>query len=659
MANRHILNKALIIIILSTITSCYENDIQKTLRQAGDNRPELELVLDHYARNASDSLKLKAAKFLIANMQYHGFQSSDDLDTYFCSLDSINRLVPTRWRISSEQDSLYKLLGNAPIANAKTYYDSRMVKSDDLIRQIDDKFIMRDTSIWCRNLSFDDFCEYILPYRIVRERLSFQWESCYRDSITSRTRNSVHDTMSNKQKLDKILERLQTNYRFQVDKVSNYPSGFTPQQLYAAKRGTCRDFSVLGCYYFRSIGVPCTIDYTPQWGNRSMGHDWNVCFIDSTVIDTTGHLDFDFAGGKLPIGQHMIRNKNRLSKVYRETFSANKESLAAIHGKESIPQVFYNPCIKDVSELYGLNQSVTIQIPDKEAHRFYYLATFNNQEWKPIAWTEKDGSQATFCNLGANIIYLPCVYENGNIRGIDYPILVQDSCMHKLIPDQEHLQDMILYRKYSTGENIARYSALFAGGRIEVAEDRHFKHGVKTLHSFTDTIPVNFNRIEFNLKEGYRYIRFVGGKGKNGGEVAELEVYDIRGNKLQGTVIGVEECTDKHPLSNAFDGDALTYYQSADADRGWVGLDLESPHTIGHIRILPHNDDNFIRNGELYELQYWALSGWVAIGEQNGTTSQCLTFQNCPSGALYRLRNLSKGKEERIFNYEDGKQVWW
>jgi hypothetical protein len=26
---------------------------------------------------------------------------------------------------------------------------------------------------------------------------------------------------------------------------------------------------------------------------------------------------------------------------------------------------------------------------------------------------------------------------------------------------------------------------------------------------------------------------------------------------------------------------------------------------------------------------------------------------------LYLLQNLTKGKEERIFTYENGKQVWW
>lgn len=26
---------------------------------------------------------------------------------------------------------------------------------------------------------------------------------------------------------------------------------------------------------------------------------------------------------------------------------------------------------------------------------------------------------------------------------------------------------------------------------------------------------------------------------------------------------------------------------------------------------------------------------------------------------MYWLRNLTRGREERIFTYEDGKQVWW
>lgn len=34
-------------------------------------------------------------------------------------------------------------------------------------------------------------------------------------------------------------------------------------------------------------------------------------------------------------------------------------------------------------------------------------------------------------------------------------------------------------------------------------------------------------------------------------------------------------------------------------------------------------------------------------------------FKDVPKGALYLLRDLTKGKDERIFTYENGVQVWW
>ena len=36
-----------------------------------------------------------------------------------------------------------------------------------------------------------------------------------------------------------------------------------------------------------------------------------------------------------------------------------------------------------------------------------------------------------------------------------------------------------------------------------------------------------------------------------------------------------------------------------------------------------------------------------------------LYVDNVPTNALLLLRNHTKGKEERIFTYENGEQVWW
>ncbi|MDR2009047.1 MAG: transglutaminase domain-containing protein, partial [Bacteroidales bacterium] len=46
----------------------YSPEINAVLFMAGNNRSQLEKVLKHYGKNPADSLKLKAAEFLIINM---------------------------------------------------------------------------------------------------------------------------------------------------------------------------------------------------------------------------------------------------------------------------------------------------------------------------------------------------------------------------------------------------------------------------------------------------------------------------------------------------------------------------------------------------------------------------------------------------------------
>lgn len=67
---------------------------------------------------------------------------------------------------------------------------------------------------------------------------------------------------------------------------------------------------------------------------------------------------------------------------------------------------------------------------------------------------------------------------------------------------------------------------------------------------------------------------------------------------------------------------------------------------------------NFIVPGNQYRLEYWDNSSWKFFGEQIATDFS-LNFSNVPTGRLYILHNLTNGVEERIFTYEDGKQVWW
>mgnify|MGYP000281716549 CR=1 FL=1 len=77
--------KALVIFcIVSVFVSCKDKAlIDVALESAGSNRTELEKVLAHYSERPEDSLKLKAAIFLIENMPYHYTMESDVLSKYY------------------------------------------------------------------------------------------------------------------------------------------------------------------------------------------------------------------------------------------------------------------------------------------------------------------------------------------------------------------------------------------------------------------------------------------------------------------------------------------------------------------------------------------------------------------------------------------------
>ena len=127
---------------------------------------------------------------------------------------------------------------------------------------------------------------------------------------------------------------------------------------------------------------------------------------------------------------------------------------------------------------------------------------------------------------------------------------------------------------------------------------------------------------------------------------------------MEGTIIGTEgePGTKKERV---FDGNILTGFGGNSPDGNWVSLELEKPTQISRIKYIGRNDGNCIEIGDDYELYYWSTDGdWELLGSQKAT-SNALHFSNIPSGGLYILKDITKGVEERIFTYENGKQVWW
>ena len=123
-------------VIVSILTSCSMQktkgvSLEQALSMAGENRAELEKVLEYYKH---DSLKLEAARFLIRNMPFH-FSRME----YFVSPEG-KRYVPDIRNFTDNQavkrhcDSLQE---KGYTIRKEIVYDIKALHSDYLIRNID------------------------------------------------------------------------------------------------------------------------------------------------------------------------------------------------------------------------------------------------------------------------------------------------------------------------------------------------------------------------------------------------------------------------------------------------------------------------------------------------------------------------------------------
>ena len=159
-------NKLFLFITLLIGQSCNQNLLEVNLDKAGTNRQELENVLEHYK---NDELKLKAAYFLIENMDAHSCLHHDYYDSFYQEIDSLYQNHAGRGTAYYRQS--YETLSqkyNRFMFEAEQKNDIECLSADYLIAHIDSAFQMRQ-SPWVSEYSFEHFCNYVLPYRICEE----------------------------------------------------------------------------------------------------------------------------------------------------------------------------------------------------------------------------------------------------------------------------------------------------------------------------------------------------------------------------------------------------------------------------------------------------------------------------------------------------------
>jgi len=638
--------------VLAFLFSCTKNtELENALEMAGANRVELEKVLAHYSKTPADSLKLRAAEFLISNMVYHHTYENEKLVAYYKEIIEINIRNKNGFPVRTKFDSL-GLLYAMPHNELKIKYDILNIKAHYLIDNID--LSMNDwyNNPWTQHLTFADFCEYVLPYRLGNENME-EW----REKLTTKYTNTIDWIKI----IDDIHKSTYWAARFLNDSVKirghyiyNYKKAVNIDHpcsvLEDIKLGTCDDYVSFTVMLMRAFGIPVSFDFTPQWPTRSMGHSWNVLF------DESGK-EIPFTGVEGAPG-FPNRPGEVMAKVYRKTFSYQYESLFYLKHDEEIPSLFNTPYIKDVTANYVKAIDLDVELNYNTKNKFAYLALFNNANWIPIQWGRIKRNRAEFKAMGENCMYLPVIYTKGDISPVGKPFYIDTK--NKIIeikPCLNNKQTMLLTRKYPIKRTIYISSLNILGTTIIASNDVNFKDSV-VEGVITHDPQFNWDTLQSKTNNPYRYWKVSGNK-TNTCNIAELQFFYNNRNIVDTTnLLANIQVWEKNKTVYLFDNDNLTYVDFRKDHYDWITLDFGKPVAVDYFRFLPRNDANAITAGDKYELMMWGENGWKSLIKCVAKSDK-LVLKNVPSGGLYLLHNHTKGKEERIFTYENGKQVWW
>lgn len=610
------------------LLSCRQQETSRlefALQAGGDNRAELEAVLSHYTARPEDSLHLKAAQFLIENMPGH--YTPINYNIYY-GRKEIDSLYPQLSNV------LKKAIYNIPLKKHRTsgLYkktdDIKHVKSKYLIEHIDNAISMWNGCPWLRKFSFDDFCEYVLPYKVAYEPLLendttlFCWKTV---ASALHDYNYAPSTM-------RELHSLQSHLLGHADNayIYNLRLSTSAKQTYSFN---CQD----QCYYevarLRAAGIPSAVDFIPYWPYRNGEHYWRVLF----------EPDFKCQDNDDPLN-------GPAAKVYRMTYSHNPVPVS--NGRDVIPPLFQEPFYKDVTQAYVSTSQVEIALPE-EVERMpshVYLAIFNNMEWKPVAWATTEGRKATFQHVGRNVVYLPVCFDKDSMRNVGLPFLLDhEGHIKPFIPDYECPDTLALNRKYPLNQAKVLWGESLKGCYVEASNRADFSSSDTLFHIAHSQHNLERMDIRFPEPKTYRYWQVH--RPGYAFQVSECRLFSPSGEELSGKAMSYRQ---EPSLPNVFDGDMLTYAIISN----WFGIDLGKSQPVQLMELTPRTDDNGIVPGQDYELLYYDNDGWRSAGRQKAQSDE-LEFAGVPSGALYWLRNHTTGREERIFTYENDRMRFW
>ena len=622
------MKKILYLCLITYLTACKSKD------NSPFTNPVFTKVWEHYD-SPEDSLKRKSLQFLVKHIH-----NKQGLAPQFCS--EINPVYELIFQASKsdtfdfEKNYVYQTFSDFAVA------DTAIITAEQLIENIDYAFKTRNLP-WAKQTTFQDFCEYVLPYRIREEPLS-NWRKFFYEENKTLIDSLVKAKVADPKIVCRVLsDKLFDKYRF----YSKFNLPVTNLvDLYKNPIGECIPRYILYAAIARSIGLPVAVDFTPQYSSFPGNHQWI-----SLISSTDSARAYPFNGGEKwkYFPSHGV-------KMFRFTYS-NKELI------DNDSELLSTSTIKDVTNEYPqVVKDLVFPYPTPITKEPIYLFTFSTgTNLVLLAESKIKDHKIIFKDLcyTESSVLLMGYYVGNKVITFKNPFTIQNwtnaIVWHQ--PLKTKSRTVRLYRKYPVTWDELPFYEQVQGAKIQGSNQLDFSvvEDVYTIEKYPDH-PTEF---KINSPKNFNYYRYLS---VNSSEINLAELHFNFGNRKPESrnfiaskgVLGTE-------IDKIIDNNIRTNFIAN--KNNWVGIDASKERfkNLKSIIIMPRNNFNIIEKNHVYELFYFDKN-WVSLGKKNAINSY-LDFDKVPSNCLLLLRNLTEGSQERIFTYETDSerrgQIFW
>lgn len=411
-------------------------EVEAVLQKAGKNKIELQKAINYF-KKSNNPLKLKAVFFLISNMDIHY-----SVNTYLRNAKgkryAFNELkyrtypeAQSALKTLKEKYNLYEVSEQIP--------DLNTIKSNFLISNIEQAFSSRNSNP-SQFPKFEDFCEYVLPYRVATEPLT-DWRGTYQKKFSFLSNNTgTKEAKALALMFSQDFKNWFSN-TFGSEERASVPR-LGAMQLLFHRKGPCEDISDLLGFAFRSQGLPITMDEVTYWATASGRHYFNTIFDKNMKpfpvydISTKTFTNTPF--------------QREPAKVIRRTFSKRPGVIARLLPVSQIPPGFMrSQNFLDVTSSYWRVKDVTARIIKRKSNqpKYAFISVFNELKWKPTWWGQIRGDSAIFKSMSQGVVYLPQYYINGKLESAGYPVISGYNRQAVLKPEMKSKRTVKIFAK--------------------------------------------------------------------------------------------------------------------------------------------------------------------------------------------------------------------